>query len=267
MKTMTIIKRAAGFALLALVSLSVAAPVAAEPLTNAEMVSMLEEVDTRQSNVGDYKAHVFIQQKEKGKEDIVFEAVIYRRDADDKFMLLFLGPKNEAGKGYLRIDQNLWLYAPSTGKWERVTERERIAGTDSRRRDFDESRLSAEYTPTYLGEGKLGKFATHKLKLAAKRGIDVAYPVMEIEIDQQSGNVLKSQEFALSGRTMRTSYYPKWHKVMSETKGAEVWFPKDMRFYDEVEKGNSSVVKIDKIDLSPLDKNIFTKAWLESKSR
>ena len=51
------------------------------------------------------------------------------------------------------------------GKWERRTERERIAGTDSRRADFDESRLAEEYDPTFEGEEKLGSFDTWMLEL------------------------------------------------------------------------------------------------------
>ena len=38
---------------------------------------------------------------------------------------------------------------------------------------------------------------------------------------------------------MRTSYYPKWKKVYSESKKADVWYPEEIRFYDEVEKANS----------------------------
>ena len=66
---------------------------------------------------------------------------------------------------------------------------------------------------------------------------------------------------------MRTSYYPKWEKKFSETKKEEVWYPADMRFFDEVEKGNSTHVQIKNVDFKPLDPNLFTKAWVESKSR
>ena len=40
-----------------------------------------------------------------------------------------------------------------------------------------------------------------------------------------------------------------------------------MRFFDEIEKGNSTLVLIKEIDLRPLEANLFTKAWLESRSR
>lgn len=236
-------------------------------MTKEEMVKALQVVDDRQRNSGDYKSLAYIERKEKNQNDLVYEAVIYRRDEDDKLMILFSKPKSEAGKGYLRIDKNLWLYDPTVGKWERRTERERIGGTDSRRNDFDESRLAIEYEPAYVGAEKLGKFDVHHLKLTAKEGIDVAYPILELWIDVASNNVLKRQEFALSGKLMRTAYYPKWEKLFSPSKNAEVYYPKEIRIFDEIEKGNSTVVLLQSVDLNALPANIFTKAWLESKSR
>ncbi len=249
-----------------LVAILLSAPAWAA-LDAAAMKKLLETVDDRQRNGGDYKALVYLEQKEKDKTDVVREALIYRRDADDKLMILFAKPKTEQGTGYLRIEKNLWFYDPTVGKWERRTERERIAGTDSRRADFDESRLAEEYVPSFEGEQKLGVFDTHVLKLTAKEGIDVAFPVIKLWIDKNTSNVLKRQEFALSGRLMRTAYYPKWKKVFSESKKADVWFPEEMRFYDEIEKSNSTLVLIKSVDLRSLDANMFTKAWLESKSR
>ena len=240
---------------------------AASAMEPAEMKKLLETIDDRQRNGGDYKALVYLEQKEKDKTDVVREALVYRRDADDKLMILFTKPKGEAGKGYLRMEKNLWSYDPNSGKWERRTERERIAGTDSRRADFDESRLAEEFDPTYEGEEALGKFKVHKLSLKARPNVDVSYPVVKLWVDKETANILKRQEFALSGRLMRTAYYPKWQKLFSESKGAEVWYPQEIRIYDEVEKANSTVVLIKSVDLRSLEANIFTKAWLESKSR
>lgn len=250
----------------ALAAALLAAP-AAFALDAAEMKKTLEVIDDRQRNGGDYKSLVYLEQKEKDKADTVREALVYRRDADDKLMILFTKPKGEAGKGYLRLDKNLWSYDPNVGKWERRTERERIAGTDSRRADFDESRLAEEYDAAYEGEEALGKFQVHKMSLKAKANIDVAYPVIKLWVDKETTNVLKRQEFALSGRLMRTLYYPKWQKLFSESKGSDVWYPQEIRIYDEVEKANSTVILIKSVDLRSLEANIFTKAWLESKSR
>ncbi|MFZ9889876.1 MAG: outer membrane lipoprotein-sorting protein [Myxococcota bacterium] len=253
-------------ALAASTAIIAAAPLLAAP-NDQELVGMLKTIDDRQQNTGDYRSTAYLEQKERGKADTAFEVSFFRRDADDKLMILFTKPKTEAGKGYLRADKNLFFYDPTVGKWERRTERERIGGTNSNRQDFDESRLAEEYTPKYVGEEKLGKFDVHHLSLSAKEGVDVAFPLVDIYVDKSSGNLLKRQDKALSGKLMRTTYYPKWSKLYSESKKADVYFPAEIRIYDEVEKGNSSIIVIKETDLRPLDPNLFTKAWLESKSR
>jgi hypothetical protein len=66
---------------------------------------------------------------------------------------------------------------------------------------------------------------------------------------------------------LRTSYYPKWKKVYSESRKGDIYYPQEIRFFDEVEKANQTLILIKNVDLKPLDPNMFTKAWLESKSR
>ncbi len=236
-------------------------------LSKEKMVELLKGIDERVRSSGDYKSLVYLEQHEKDKPDVAREALVYRRDADQKLMILFSKPKTEAGKGYLRVDKNLWYYDPNVGKWERRTDRERIGGTDSRRQDFDQSDLANEYDPEFVGEEKLGKYKVWHLKLKGKPGKDLAYPMVEFWIDQATGNDLKRQDFALSGRLMRTSLNPKWEKIYSESKKAELWYRKDMRIFDEIDKANSTLILIKSVDLTPLPENIFTKAWMEAKSR
>jgi outer membrane lipoprotein-sorting protein len=236
-------------------------------LSKEQLVDILKAVDVRQNNSGDWKATAYMEQKERGKVDVVYEAVAMRRSEDQKFVIMFNKPKAQQGQGYLRIDKNLWFYDPAVGKWERRTERERIGGTNTRRSDFDESRLAIEYDPEDSGQEKLGVYNAQVITLKAKPGIDVAFPVIKMWVDKETNNVLKRQEFALSGRLLRTAYFPKWKKVFSESKKADVWYAQEMRFYDEVEKANSTLILIQSVDLHPLEANVFTKAWLESQSR
>ena len=248
-------------------SLGAHARVASAAPSKAELVELLKGVDDRQRNQGDWRSNAYIEQKEKDKVAVVYEALVFRRSADQKFMILFTKPKSSQGQGYLRIDQNLWFYDPAVGKWERRTERERIGGTNSRRSDFDESRLAEEYDPEDNGEEKLGVYTAQVMTLKGKPGLDLAFPVIKLWIDKATKNELKRQEFALSGRLLRTSYYPKWQKIYSESRKADIWYPQEIRFYDEVEKQNSTLILIKSVDLKPLEANLFTKAWLESKSR
>ena len=236
-------------------------------LTVKETAEVVALVDERQRSSGDYASTVFIDQKDKDGSSKAFEARVYRRDADDKWMILFTKPKAEAGKGYLRIEKNLFLYEPALGKWERQTERASIGGTNSRRDDFDESRLTEEYTSVFVADEVLGKFKVYRIKLTAQAGVEVANPLVELWIDQVTKNVLKRQESALSGKLLRTSYYPAWDKMFSKSKNADVYVPKEIRVFDEVEKGNSTTIALRDVKLDPLEANMFTKAWLETQSR
>lgn len=236
-------------------------------LNEKETKDLVATIDDRQRNAGDYSSLVFIDQKEKDGTKKAFEARVFRRDVDDKWMILFIKPKSEAGKGYLRVEKNLFLYEPSLGKWERQTERASIAGTNSQRNDFDESRLVEEYDAKFVADETLGKFKVHRLKLTAKSGVDVASPILELWVDQAEKNVLKRQEMALSGKLMRTMYTPTWEKKFSKSKGGDVYVPKEIRVFDEIEKGSATTVVLREVSLDPLSANMFTKAWLESQSR
>ncbi|MBA2663187.1 MAG: outer membrane lipoprotein-sorting protein [Bradymonadaceae bacterium] len=251
------------FALLA----SLLVPDNAAALDQAATNALVKDLDQRRSSTGDYKALIFIDQKQKDKSDLVYELAFYRREASDRMVIMFMQPKAEAGKGYLRIDKNLFLYDPAVGRWERRTERERIGGTNSQRADFDGLKLSEEFTAEFVAEEKLGAFTVNHIKLKAKPGVDVAHPILRIWVDKASGNMLKQEEYALSERLMRTVYYPKWQTLRSEEKGTDVHFPAEIRIFDEVEKGNRTTMVFRSIEIGALPDNIFTKAWLESKSR
>lgn len=239
----------------------------AEALSQQEVDKLVKTIDDRQRNSGDYKSNVYIEQQEKGKIAQALEATVFRRDDDDKWMLLFAKPKSEQGKGYLRLEKNLFLYEPSIGKWERRTDRAGIGGTGSQRQDFDESRLAEEYASEFVAETKLGARAVHHIRLKAREGADVASPVLELWIDTSDGNILKRQEFSLSNKLLRTIYYPRWNKRFSASKKADVYIPAEIRIIDEVIKGNGTIVVLREVSLDSLPANIFTKAWLEAQSR
>ena len=244
-----------------------AKPLDVKPLDAKALDALLKRLDERQRTMSDYKALVYIEQRQKDRAEQVYEAAIYRRDQQQQMVIMFVKPTAEAGKGYLRLDKNLFFYDPNVGKWERRTERESIGGTDSRRRDFDATSFAQDYTPSYVAQEKLGKFDVHHIQLKVKAGRDVAYPVMHIWVDTREENLLKVQELALSGKLLRSAYYPKWAKLESPDKGSPVYYPREIRIFDEVEKDNRTTIVMRKVDLQKLPDTIFTKAWMESKSR
>ena len=85
-------------------------------------------------------------------------------------MILFTKPKASQGKGYLRLDKNLWFYDPSVGKWERRTERERIGGTDSPPLGLRRVAPGRGVRPRVRGRGEAGRLHRPALNLKGKPG-------------------------------------------------------------------------------------------------
>ena len=86
-------------------------------------------------------------------------------------------------------------------------------------------------------------------------------------LDKETNNILKQQDSSASGKVLRTLYYPKWETLARPNGNGSVSFPREIRIYDELSKGNQTIIVIQKVELKDLPDNLFTKAWLESKSR
>jgi outer membrane lipoprotein-sorting protein len=250
--------------ILACASAAWAQPAAA--LTQEQMVQILERLDKQSRNTTDYRA-VVLAELTRDKESTIRELQLFRRDREDKLMLLITAPKTEAGKGYLSEGTNFWVYEPALGRWERRTVREAIGGTEGRRGDFDQTRWARQYVPTYAGREKLGKFEADVIQLKVKSGEDVAYPVMKLWVDKATSNVLKREEYSESGKLLRRVLLPRWRKVRAAGSTEDFWYPEQTVIFDELERGNWTRFTVKAVDLRPLSANVFTKAWLEGKSR
>lgn len=237
-----------------------------ETPSKADLVKILKEIDDRLGNPGDYKAVYQVLEKKKGVPASAFELNVFRRDETDQLMLLFTKPRRAAGVGYLRIDNNMWSYDASVGRWERRTRRATIGATNTYEQDYDISRLARDYVPSFEGEGRVRDMPCTKLLLKAKDEANVVFPTVRLCVDDNN-NVIKREEYALSGKLMRTTYIPEYDKVYSPDKKGDMWFPPEIVEYDEVDKDHVTVVRIKKIEPGDLRPNMFTKAWLESRSR
>ncbi|XXF81251.1 outer membrane lipoprotein-sorting protein [Myxococcaceae bacterium GXIMD 01537] len=232
----------------------------------SDAASMLRTIDSRQDAAGDLKSLVSLEFRPgDGGPNVLFEVLVIRRSAEGKVVMLWTKPKEHSGKGYLRLIPNMWFYDTNTGRWERRTDRTRLNGTDTRRADLDAWRLSSDYEATDEGEDKVGAVPARKLLLKAKPGLDLAYPMMRLWVDKDL-NPLKRQDLALSGKLLRTTYFPTWRKFYSEAKKGDLWMYEQMIIYDEVTR-SSTVVVVKSVDFAPVEPSTFTKAWLESRSR
>ncbi len=243
--------------------LSVFSNVLAAPGIN-EILKQLDDLSELKS---DGTAKVKITQQKVGEGTKLYESIYYRRDSDRSFLIVMTAPEVEKGNGYLKQDDNMWMYRRNTRTFQHMNRDESIAGTNAKSQDFENKKLVEMYKPELNKEGresvietKLGAIPVYQFNLVAKIE-DVAYPKVTYWVRQDNYLPLKIQSYSYSGTLMETAYYINYTQIQGR------YMPIKMMFIDEFEKGNKSLVEISNISLQKIDNYVFTKAYLENLSK
>ncbi|MFS8581232.1 MAG: outer membrane lipoprotein-sorting protein [Limnochordales bacterium] len=227
----------------------------------ADMEAILRAVDA-QSNFedADFSAVMTIisQDPEKGTEKMVVRQ--FRRDREEKFLLLIQEPKANRGQGYLMDGDSLWFYDPESRQFSHTSLKEHFAGSDARTDDFSRSSLADDYRVAAWEPGRLGIYDVYIIELEAVRD-DVPDPFLKIWVTQDTNLVLKMESYSLTKRLMRTALFPNYARV-----GDKV-IPRVMLFVDELVEGRQTQVTLEQISLSDLSDTVFTKAFVERAAR
>ncbi|MFH0975898.1 MAG: outer membrane lipoprotein-sorting protein [Spirochaetota bacterium] len=215
----------------------------------------------------DVRARVEITQQKVDQGMKKIDMIYYRRDSDDSFLIVMVGPESDKGNGYLRVGENFWMYRRNTRTFQHINRDENIGGTNARGQDFEKRKLTELYEPAKGADGRdifkeemLGQIPVYKFDINAKVN-DVDYPKKTYWIRKDNFLPLKEQSFSLSGTLMQTAYFRKYTII----DGRYVWI--ESLFIDEFEKGNKSLVEISGISTQKLENHLFTKPYLENLSK
>ncbi|WP_426749604.1 outer membrane lipoprotein-sorting protein [Myxococcus sp. Y35] len=226
--------------------------------------ALLRHIDEKMSFTSDYKGVIRLYETRKDGAKRAMEVHVYRREADNDLLFLSTKPRYLAGMGTLRIGRNLWDYEATTGSWRRNTQRTNLLNTFTCESDFDRSRLALDYKAVDEGDETVSGVKYRKLLLTATNS-QVTFPLLRIWVDPQN-NIVKRVGYTSSGRTLRTDIVRSYQRIKDPLSGKHVLHYKEVLETEEQE-GTQMVVRYDEVVLAPLDPNIFTKAWLESRLR
>ncbi len=215
----------------------------------------------------DFSAEYTIVEDKPGEGRSATKAAIFRRDREQKYLILVLEPEIERGQGYLKLEETLWFYDPESRRFNFTHARERFQNTNARNSDFTRSTLAEDYNVISEQGVKLGRFDCRLLDLKANND-QVTFPIMRIWISDD--NLLrKTEDYSLSGQLLRTTAIPSYQKVQGRS------IPRAILIVDNL-KGASvkgafvnekTQITITRPSLRALPNNLFTKAFLESMGR
>jgi outer membrane lipoprotein-sorting protein len=224
-------------------------------------IALLKELDQLSDFSGkDFSAVFTIVTQKPGEKDSVTQARIFRRDTKKQFLILILLPEVNKGQGYLREEDNVWFYDPTSRKFSHSSVKENLQNTKAKNSDFTLSSFAEDYEVTSMTEGTLGKFPVWILDMKAKTN-EVSYERVVLYIRKDRTMLLKREDYSVNGRLMRTTAYPKYVELDGKL------LPSQILILDEINKGEKSQITMAEQSVAPLPDKVFTKAFLEQVSR
>lgn len=248
------------FVLLIAAYLATAAPqqLWADAVPTAGMLEKIDEARTLESS--DFSA-IMTLVAEDPEEGIDRRKVrMFRRDRDVAYVLLILEPDVNRGQGYLQIDDALWFYDPESRSFSHTSQSESFQGSDARNSDFESSTLAEDYEIVAATEGRLGSHAVYILDLEATNN-EVTYPAVKLSVTREQHLILKSEDYSVTGRLLRTSYFPRYTAV------ADAYIPTQAIFVDELVENKKTTITFTDVSTADLPDSVFTKAYVERASR
>jgi len=247
-----------------LASLVAMAPAGAQELSRAQSRAILERVDALVTYPGeDFSAEYTVTEIRPGESPSRTVFVLFRRDAAASYTILIQEPTQDRGKGYLRIDDNLWLYDPVARRFTVVSASDRFENTGARNSDFNRSTLADDYRITGSDREQLGAYSTRVYDLEAIHD-NVTFPIRRIWIDQND-LVRKVEDYSLARRHMRTTAIPNYQElgdryvptrivIQDELRGREI----DGQF-----RNQRTMIEVARPSFQEVPDMVFTRTFLE----
>jgi outer membrane lipoprotein-sorting protein len=180
---------------------------------------------------------------------------------DKKSFTEYLSPAREQGTKMLKLENQLWIYSPSTDRTIQIAGhllRQSVMGSDLSYEDMmDDRKLTDTYDAKVTGEEELNGRKTYVIELTAKVS-DVAYYSQKMWVDMERYVPLKQELYAKSGQLLKRLDM----KDVIQIQGR--WFPSTMIYKDMLKEGDGTEFKVTKIEFNAeIPEYIFTKAALK----
>lgn len=229
----------------------------AQTLSVPEANKILAELDDLGNFPGkDYSALFTIVSEKPGEKQSVTQVRIFRRDAKKQFTILIMLPEVNKGQGYLREDDNVWFYDPTSRKFSHSSVKENLQNSEAKNSDFTANSMAEDYAIQKVTEGMVGKYPVWILDLKAKTN-EVSYDRLLLYIRKDKTMTLKEEAYSVNGRLMRTTLYPKYITLEGKL------LPSQILIVDEINKGEKSQITMAEQSVEKLPDKVFTKTFLE----
>ena len=172
----------------------------------------------------------------------------------------YLAPAREKGTKMLKLEDQLWIYSPSTDRTIQISGhmlRQSVMGSDLSYEDMmDDRKLSDVYDAGVIGSETIGETECWIVEMRATEE-DVAYQMRKLWVDQSRFIPLKEELYAKSGKLLKKT------ELSNITKHGSRWYPQKITFKDMLKKGAGTEFIVDEIKFDvEIPEHLLSKASL-----
>ena len=173
----------------------------------------------------------------------------------------YLFPAREQGTKMLKLDDQLWIYSPSTDRIIQIAGhmlRQSVMGSDLSYEDLmEDNRLTDQYNAIVTGSEIIDGNKCWVIELTAFVP-EIAYQGMKLWVDQERNIPIREEMYAKSGTLLKRTELSDIQRINDR------WFPRKILFRDMLKDGKGTEFNIEEIEFNvPIEEYIFSKASLK----
>ena len=180
---------------------------------------------------------------------------------DKKSFTEYLAPAREKGTKMLKLNNQLWIYSPSTDRTIQISGhmlRQSVMGSDMSYEDMmNDTPLQEQYKAEVTGEENIEGRKCWVVNLTSTV-TDINYYSQKFWVDEECYVPLKMQQFAKSGKQLKEITLSEVRKVQGR------WYPMVMIYKDTLKEGKGTRFTISGIQFDvAIPENVFNKGNLK----
>ncbi len=163
---------------------------------------------------------------------------------DESAYTEYLSPARERGTKMLKLDDQLWIFSPSTDRTIQISGhmlRQSVMGSDLSYEDMmDDPNLTSKYDAVVVDSETVRETECWVVEMVAKTE-DVAYQMRKLWVDKDRYIPLKEELYAKSGKLLKKT------ELTDITRIGSRWYPGKITFRDMLKKGSGTELIVDEI--------------------
>jgi outer membrane lipoprotein-sorting protein len=195
----------------------------------------------------------------KGNTETASNRLVTRVKGHTRSLAIFKEPPTQKGQVLLMLDNNMWIYFPTTKKPIRISPAQQLLGNVS---NADVARVvyNIDYKAESVEEETSGTDKLLRLFLKAKTE-GAAYGSIKLWLHKDSYKLNKAEFYTLAGRLLKTTYYKGYKQLLGKDR------PTFLEIHDAVKKDEITTMEYLSMKIEDTPDNYFQRAFMDRASQ